>query len=669
MLKDRIFQRPVILRIISQPPHLAWLIASVFLSALPHFLHVPVWVTALFCLLIAWRLYTPLHDAGGQSPGFLVLKTVVAITMVLGIFITYGTLTGREAGVALLILLSAMKLMELRAERDYYIAVFIALLLILSQFLYSQTLLTAAYTGFAVIVVIATLVGFNDRNRRLTPPRRLRLAGRLILQSLPLVLILFLFFPRAPGPLWGLPRDAHGGISSLDDEMSPGALSRLSRSDAVAFRVEFNGPVPPRNQLYWRGPVLWFTDGFKWVPEPERRGPATVIPVGDPVTYTVTLEPTERHWLFSLEMPAVDPPHAHLTQDMQIRTSRRIRVRRRYQLTSYLDYRLLGSDREDLQRALQLPPGKHPRAVALAESWRRQGLSDTAIVKRALDYFHNQDFYYTLSPPPLLNDPVDEFLFRTRKGFCEHYAAAFTVLMRAAGIPARIVLGYQGGRVNPVGGYLIVRQRDAHAWTEVWLGGDRGWVRVDPTAAVSPTRVSTGIEEALSGNIVDIPLGLPDNSYVREAWARLTDTWDAINNRWNQWVLGYDWDRQHLFFRHIGLGQVQYRQLLLGLTFVIIAFAGVLAWNLFRAPPGGGDEARRWYDRFRRRLARCGIPVRDWEGPLDFAARAGLRRRDLAADIDRITRTYVALRYAGDATLLDELKDRVRRFRPRRSKK
>jgi transglutaminase-like putative cysteine protease len=653
-------------RLHGMPQEALWLFAAVFLSALPHFLHEPAWISVLFCLLLAWRVFTPLHDARGKSPRFPILKTAVAVTMLLGIFVTYGTLTGRDAGVSLLVLLSAMKLIELRSERDYYIAVFIALLLILTQFLYSQTLLTAAYTGFAVVVAIATLVGFNDRNRRLSPPRRLRLAGRLLLQALPLALILFLFFPRAPGPLWGLPRDAHGGFSSLDDEMSPGALSRLSQSDAVAFRVNFDGPVPPRSKLYWRGPVLWFTDGFKWVPEPERRGPATVVPVGDPITYTVTLEPTQRHWLFSLEMPTVNPPHAYLTRDRQIRTSRRIQARRRYRLTSYLNYRLLGADQEDLQRALQLPPGKHPRAVALARSWRRQGLGDTAIVKRALDYFHNNDFYYTLSPPPLLNDPVDEFLFRTRKGFCEHYAAAFTVLMRAAGIPARIVLGYQGGRLNPVGDYLIVRQRDAHAWTEVWLGEDRGWVRVDPTAAVSPARVSTGIEGALSDSAVDVPLGLPANSYVREAWERLSDTWDAINNRWNQWVLGYDWDRQHLFFRHIGLGQVQYRQLLLGLTFVVIAFAAMLAWNLFRGPAGGGDEARRCYDRFRRRLTRCGIRARDWEGPLDFAARAGRRRRDLAADIDSITHTYVALRYAGEAGLLDKLRQEVKRFRPKR---
>ena len=652
------------LRLRDLPPELRWLVAAVFLSALPHFLHLPVWISVLFCVLILWRLIQPLPAARR----FLLLRTLVAVTMLGGIFITYGTLTGRDAGVALLILLSAMKLMELRGERDYYVTVFIALLLVLTRFLYSQSIAAAAYTALTVVVIIATLVSFNDKNRRLAAVPRLALAGRLILQALPLVLILFLFFPRAAGPLWGLPRDARAGISSLDDEMTPGALSRLSRSDAVAFRVEFRGGIPARSKLYWRGPVLWFTDGFKWVPATTRLGDVQVLAMGEPVRYTVTLEPTGQHWLFALDMPAEEPPRAHVTHDMQLRTVRRVEERRRYDMTSYLDYRLGGGDAADLRRALQLPPGRHPRAVALARSWRREGLDDAAIVRRALAYFHDQDFYYTLTPPPTPNDTVDEFLFHTRRGFCEHYAAAFTVLMRAAGIPTRVVLGYQGGKVNPIGGYLIVRQRDAHAWTEVWLGNDRGWVREDPTAAVSPARVDTGIDSALPDSLTDIPLGLQANSLFRRTWERMRNAWDAINNRWNQWVLGYNRERQYTFFRHIGLGQVEYRQLLLGLTFAILAFVGMLALNLLRQSGTGGDEARRCYERFRQRLARCGIPTRIWEGPRDYATRAGQRRRDLAADIERITDVYVAVRYAGEAELLNELKDRVKRFRPRRGK-
>jgi transglutaminase-like putative cysteine protease len=653
------------LRLRDMPLELRWLVVAVFLSALPHFMQLPVWISVLFCLIILWRLTQPLPAARGRAPALQLLRTLVALTMLVGILITYGTLTGRDAGVALLILLSAMKLMELRGQRDYYIAVFIALLLVLTRFLYSQNIMTAAYTALTVVVITAALVSFNDRNRRLSTGPRLVLAGRLLLQGLPLVLILFLFFPRAPGPLWGLPKDARSGIISLDDEMTPGTLSRLSRSNAVAFRVEFQGAIPARNRLYWRGPVLWFTDGFKWMPATAQPGGIQVVAVGEPVRYTVTLEPTGQHWLFALDMPAEEPPRAHVTRDMQLRTVRRIEDRRRYAMTSYPDYRLRDSDAADLRRALQLPPGRHPQALALARSWRREGLDDAAIVRRALAYFHNQDFYYTLTPPPTLKDPVDEFLFRTRRGFCEHYAAAFTVLMRAAGIPARVVLGYQGGKVNPIGGYLIVRQRDAHAWTEVWLGSDRGWVREDPTAAIPPSRVETGIEGALPDSLVDIPLGLQSNTLFRRAWERMSNVWDAINNRWNQWVLGYNRDRQYAFLRHIGLGQVANRQLLLGLTCMIIAFLGVLALNMLRRTGTGGDEARRCYDRFLRRLARCGIPARTGEGPRDYAVRAGQRRRDLAADINRITDAYVAVRYAGEAGLLDQLKDRVKRFRPK----
>lgn len=655
---------PVSRRLQRQPSALLWLSATTALAALPHLLRVPIWIALFFVLLLFWRLSHPIRESNTHILVSLIGKSALAIIILGGVFASYGTLMGRDAGVALLILLSAMKLLEIRSERDYYITIYIGMLLILTNFLYTQTLPTAFYTVITLLVFLATLAGFNDRNHRLTVERRLRLAGGLLLQALPLVLILFLFFPRASGPLWGLPEDARGGVSGLDDEMTPGSLSRLSLSDEVAFRVEFDGAIPDRDKLYWRGPVLWYTDGFKWVPD-RMRDPAVRMDVsGDPVSYTVILEPTRKKWLFALEMPAGKPDDTFFTHDVQIRRRDEIQKRIRYEMDSHLDYRLVSDSKENLERALQLPRNYHDQAIELGQRWREEADSDDDVVQQALLFFREQEFHYTLTPPRLVNDPVDEFLFQTRRGFCEHYTAAFIVLMRAAGIPARAVMGYQGGRVNPMGDYLIVRQRDAHAWAEVWLGEDRGWVRADPTAAVSPARVDTGIDEALPESVVDVPLVLRNNSLAREVWRQLGNTWDAINNRWNQWVLGYDRTRQSRFLDNIGLKNADYGDLILILTAAVVLFFIIMAFRLFRGSRRETDAAKYWYRKFQQRLARCGIRLSPYEGPRDYAARARNRRSDLAGDINHITDTYVEIRYGGKADSLERLKRRVKDFRP-----
>ncbi len=348
---------------------------------------------------------------------------------------------------------------------------------------------------------------------------------------------------------------------------------------------------------------------------------------------------------------------------MQIRTRRPVNQRVRYTLESHTHYRMLSDGKAELERALQLPPGSHPRTVALAQSWKRDGLSDAQIVQRALHMFHNQPFYYTLTPPPLPGDTIDEFLFETRRGFCEHYAAAFVVLMRAAGIPARIVTGYQGGKINPIGHYLVVRQRDAHAWAEVWLDG-KGWVREDPTAAVAPNRILEGMDAEFPATAVNVPLGLQDNAVARNLWERFSDSLDAIDNGWNQWVLGYDQHRQSLLLSRIGLGWLNTQELGVGLVIILVAgMVAVAAW-LFQGMRGNVDPARRLYDRFCKRLARRGAVRRPQEGPRHFARRASTLLRPLKAQIDQITDLYVAVRYAGHADRLPDLRRAVKSFRP-----
>lgn len=647
---------------------LLWLTAALAIAVAPHSLRIPLWMPLMFYSLALWRLYLEWPSTSTRRKPSLVSRLgrqAIMVIIVLGVFSSYGTLVGRDAGVALLVLLAGMKLLELNSERDYYIGSFIGLFLVLTNFFYSQTILTALHMMLAVTVIVAALISLNDRQHCLDTRGRLQLAGSLLLQSIPLLLILFVLFPRIDGPLWGLPKDARSATSGLDDEMSPGQISQLSLSNKVAFRVEFAGEIPERSALYWRGPVLWYSDGVKWVGNKKAIDPVEVSFRGEPFNYAVTMEATDKNWLYALELPAAAAEKSFISHDLQILTRRAVQARRRYELSSYTSYTIPARDASELEQALQLPQGYHPRARALGDSWRRAGQDKREIIATALNMFHTEEFYYTLNPPLLLDDNVDQFVFESRQGFCEHYAASFVILMRAAGVPARVVTGYQGGSLNPVGNYLVVRQRDAHAWAEVWLE-DAGWVRVDPTAAVAPERINAGIENALPDTILEMPLALQNSELAQDLWRRLGYSLDAINNRWNQWVLGYNNNRQNRFLRHIGFGEIDWRGMTGWLLLLATLTLGAIACYLFRGRTGEADRARALYDRFCRKLARRGISRRDSEGPRDFAERAGRQRRDLAANIDTISELYIGSRYRNRAELLARLQEEVRAFKPAR---
>jgi len=643
-----------------------WLAVGICMAVLPHTLHIPVWSSVLFFALLALRLTISRRAARKNFSSSSLLKFILGIIIFIGVFAHYGTLVGRDAGVTLLVLLGGLKLLEIRTERDYYISAYIAFLLILTNFFFSQTLATSIYMGVTLVVLIGALISFNDKGPDLQLQARLQTAAMLFLHALPLMLIMFLLFPRVSGPLWGLPKDALAGITGIDDEMSPGSISQLIMSDEVAFRVAFEDGIPEQSQLYWRGPVLWYTDGHKWVPDRPRQPSARLLVNADPVRYTVTLEATDKNWLFALELPGEAADNSYLSHDMQLRTRRPVTTRTRYEVSSYPGAVFLSEDPDELKDALQLPGNYHPQAIALSQSWRAQGLNDTQIVQRALRYFNEEAFYYTLTPTLLTRDTVDEFLFDTREGFCEHYAASFVVLMRAAGIPARVVTGYQGGTINPVGNYLIVHQRDAHAWTEVWLGREQGWVRVDPTSAVSPSRVTDGIQSAIPQSLITVPLGLYNNTFARNVWEHMSNTFDAINNRWNQWVLGYDRNRQRILLSRIGLGDLNRRELMISMIVIVTLCLVIIAFGMSSQARSSTDHARKWYDRFRKKLAGIGIRIHEHEGPLDLANRASRLRADLSESIHRITSLYIDARYRDQQDNMETLKTQVKSFKPGR---
>ncbi len=626
-------------------PLIYGLLACTLLVGAPHTDHLPIWVSALCAVLLGWRVY--LAYSGNPLPPYWLLLSIT-LGSVGGILISFHTLFGREAGVTLLILLAALKLLELRAARDATVVIYLACFIIITHFFYSQSIPTALYMFATLLVIMMTWVHLQTGTLTLWP--RLRIAALLLLQAIPLMLVLFVLFPRVQGPLWGLPQDAYAS-SGLDDRMSPGSLSKLSLSDAVAFRVMFSGKPPLREQMYWRGPVLWEFDGLTWTPGlAGRTRPAQLdnldgsINNTSVIDYTVTLEPHNKTWLFALEMPTRLSIPSGLTYDFQMQQKSAVNSRLRYAAHSQLSYRANAEEEpHQLRRALSIPPDLNPRARQLAAEWRASSRSDEAVMRAALNHFTRESFQYTLEPPPLGLNTVDDFLFETRQGFCEHYASSFVFLMRAAGVPARVVTGYQGGEYNDLGNYYIVRQSDAHAWAEVWLGG-RGWVRVDPTAAIAPARVQSGMAAALPGNAA-----LPFMVRVQSPWLRsLRFNLDALTNQWNQWVLGYNPERQFAFLTRMGMEAVTWQKMALNMLAYVALLVGLLAlFMLRRLAVRHTDAAQALYLKFCRKLEKGGIVRAAHEGPQDFSARAMLLQPQHANAIRDITARYLALRYCG----------------------
>jgi transglutaminase-like putative cysteine protease len=639
---------------------LSWTMAGLVAALVPHMAHLRIWVTGLVLAICVWRLLA--ERRGWHLPG-AVLRTVIALGATAGVTASYSTITGLDGGTALLALMAALKLLETRAPRDHVVLIFIGWFLCLSSFLYAQDILTVACVVPTVWLLAAALFEVARRGQGLAPAP-FRATGAMLLKALPIALVLFLFFPRIAGSFWGAP-SSERALTGLTDEMSPGDISDLTLNDTVAFRVRFTGPPPPPPDRYWRGPVLTEFDGYTW-----SRGDnqsyflPSVRHLGQPVDYTVTLEPTGQRMLFALDLVKQWPAAmAQQTWDYQLRTRNPVNSVLQYAARSYPRYEAGARLSPALRNLhLQLAPGRNPRTIRLAQSMRAAAGSEREFTRSVLAMFRDQEFYYTLTPPGLERDSVDDFLFNTRQGFCGHYASAFTMMMRAAGIPARVVGGYQGGDWNPIGGYLILRQSHAHAWSEIWLP-DSGWTRVDPTAAVAPDRIERGLEAALSGDeLLQGGLGR-DFGLLWQAGM----IWDNVNARWNDWVVQFNRLQQQELLQAFGFDDPDWQELALvlgvGLAVALALLSGWLAWE-FR--PRRPDPATANYRRFVQRLARRGVERAPHEAPRDFAVRVRRLRPDLGPTASAITELYLKLRYmpAHSARDLMLLRGLVRRFDP-----
>lgn len=635
-----------------------WLLASAAITLSPHVATLPQWTSVLSALLLAWQAWRILRSAP-LPPKWLLL--VIAGAAIVGVVLSFRTPVGKDPGVALLAAFLSLKLLESRVARDGYAVVFLCYFMQLAQFFESQSMATAGLTLMGTAITTAALTTLNTD--RLTLRSRLKLSALMLAQALPFMLALFVLFPRIESPLWGLPADAFNSMSGLSDSMSPGSISELSLSGAVAFRVRFDTAPPPPAQLYWRGPVLAQFDGRTWRSAVTHGGGQRPYTTNGPaVDYELTLEPHNRPWLFALELPDAAPADGWFAHDYQLLSRTPVRKRIRYALRAYPTTHAGMDERDEvLRESLRLPAGFNPRTRALAQTLREQTSGTRELIDAALGFYRHNPFVYTLSPPVLGRDSVDEFLFDTHRGFCEHFASSFVFLMRAAGVPARVVTGYQGGEINPVDQYLVVRQSDAHAWAEAWVEGE-GWRRVDPTATVAPSRIERGLADAMPVG-EPLPLALrPTLPWLRELRFR----WEAVGNSWNQWVLGYNPQRQKELLRRLGMHSPDWYAMTLAMSVICgVLMLGLTAWALSQRAKV--DPVQRPWLALSRRLARIGLQKLAWEGPADYAQRVGAARPALREAMNDAAQFYASLRYGRrrvDRDTLRQLRTRINAIHP-----
>jgi transglutaminase-like putative cysteine protease len=637
---------------------LIWLLLAQTLVMVPYLAHLPMWMLGLWLVCSLWRVQILRMRA--QHPGSLV-KTGLFLGTLAGVYFSRGSLVGLDAGAALLIGASILKVLEMRSRRDALVLILLGFFCVVVGYLFEDSLPWAAFSVLPVSALLAALIGLQETALSSKPFATLKLALKLLAQAVPLMLLLFLFFPRLE-PLWSLPQPNNKGITGLSDNMAPGDIAELTRSAALVFRASFEGAIPPRDQLYWRALTLEQFDGRRW--SQSGRGilsqTAQWQKQGGPQAYSIVMEPSGRPWL-----PALDVSETSLAD---VRQMNDFRLQRRYPVDQTLLYSAHAwpqavretqlSDTERRQD-LQLPPHGNPQARQWAVDLNRRYPRVDALVEAILGQFSDEPFHYTLKPPALGADSIDDFLFNSRSGFCAHYAGAMTFVLRAAGVPARVVAGYQGGELNPDGQYLSVRQFDAHAWVEYWRPGI-GWRSVDPTAVVAPQRIEQGLEEALAadeGFLADSPFSAL--RYRNVPWINaMRLSWDNLNYGWQRWVLGYQGQQQVQVLSRWFAGFD-------GLVFIggVAAVLGVFALWLFKPWQRERDLQLKVFKAFERLMARQGLLRRDAEGARAFARRAAERLPMHAAQIKAFADEFEAQRYAGHNRSLALLRRRLRQLR------
>lgn len=640
---------------------LTWLLVAQVLVILPHLLHLPPWIIGLWLFCAGWRVQVFRMRARfptGLERAALMIATATAA------FLSRGSLIGLDGGVMLLVATFILKLVELRSRRDALVLIFLGFFVVVTGYLFDDGLLSALYSLLPVTALLAALIGMQHSGMAERPAATVKLAASMMLQAVPLMLLLFLFFPRL-GPLWSLP-NPQKGMTGLSDSMAPADIAELSRSPALAFRASFEGPVPERSELYWRALTLDQFDGRRWSQATGAQQSSKPLwsGRGESIDYSIIMQPSGRPWLFVLDVGQINEPDIVPMSDFRLESRRPVTQSLMYRAQSWPQaLREPNLPAAVRQRALQLPRQGDPRSRAWAQQLKREHEAPEALVAALLQHFNREPFGYTLKPPQLGADSIDEFLFQTRQGFCAHYAGAMVFVLRAAGIPSRVVAGYQGGELNTAGNYLSVRQLDAHAWVEYWQAGT-GWTSVDPTFQVAPQRIDLGAQNAYAadeGFLEDSPFS--PLRYRNVGWINeLRLAWDNINYNWQRWVLGYR-SEQQLGLLQRWFGTLDWSRLALAIVGGGGLLLGLLALWLFKPWRRERDPQQRLLRRYESLLLRHGLRRDKGEGVRAFAERAAALMPLQAQAIAAFAQAFEAQRYAGEASTPAQLRLLLRRLR------
>ncbi len=655
---------------------LLWLAAALLFTLPPMFGSLVRWVPCVFLLALAMKFWM---EPRGYRLRFAVLKLILAAIGLFAVFATYGSLKSVEPGISLLVVLVSLKVLEAHTAREFQVMVLMGWALCLCGFFLSQDFVIALSLLSAFALLLVALIQFyrGSSPGAFWPP--LETAGKILLQAAPLIVLLFLLFPRINTDLRVDFRADRLASSGFSDRLSPGSIAALANSSEIAFRAELPGSsATPPGPMYWRGLVMWHCDGLEW------RAPYVPVPISssdrgtrqsftnNTIRQRITLAPHGARWMFALDRPFEIPPGAILARGDYLWSVQTIRKARRYEVVSSLGPAGKDLTPDERQEALELPPSISPAVRDLAQSWTTQNSSPRSVVSSALQFFRAQGFRYSLTPGEYRKNDLEQFLFHRRVGFCEHYAASFATLMRLAGIPARVVVGYLGGEYNDLGHFFLVRQADTHAWCEVWLP-ESGWTRVDPTAAVAPGRASLDLNSFLERGIASGQLEARRSAFLTQLArsalftnARLT--LETLSYEWDTRVLAYDTDVQEVLLDSMGLANRGPVVLIIEILIVAIALLVIyFGWMQLRTR-SRADRVKTLYERFCRKAARLGVRRDHWEGPSDFSRRAALLLPDQSERIREISNVYIALRYAPEpaGVALDRFVKEVRAFAARR---
>jgi len=652
-----------------------WVLLAQIAVIVPHLARIPWWIFVIWLLCALWRL--AMFRGEASYPSVLIRSILVALGTV-GVVVSFGGLQGLDIAVALLLLSFSLKVVEARQRRDLNLLFFLAFVVIATAFLFSQSIYLAAYQILSILFVLTAMVATQRSNQNRSPMQALRVTTRLLLQATPIMLVFFLVFPRLE-PFWSVPERDNSGGTGMSETMTPGDIAKLNQSDELVFRASFQGATPESRQLYWRGMAQTHFDGKTWTRgNTEHNDSAALIndmPVylsGRPLNYSVVMEASQQYWLFPLPVAVTDHTDQQLSRidvqpDFSLRTREPLVKRTLIHYQSYPDsLKGLYESGRVLSLASALPAGYNPRSVELARKMANEAGSTDEFIAALQSLIGQGGYYYTLEPPTLGYHSIDEFLFETRKGFCEHYSSAAVVLLRAAGIPSRVVVGYQGGEYNSLSNALTVRQFDAHAWVEYWEAGS-GWIRFDPTASVAPSRILMGMQGALRSD-PSIEASVFSSLYYRNlpVIKDLRMRLEALNMGWQKWVVNFDNARQtHLLEKLLGeVTPLRTGLLVLGVLLFIFVVRGLLAvWRVNRTDL---PLEQIYYRRFIAKLSSLGLVRVGSEAPGEFGRRIAEEYPQLRNEVLAISAQFEAVSYAGldQSTHISRLKRLVGAFQP-----